>query len=86
MGTCKWCHGTGRQYVEYGSSLCYPCEDCNGTGHTPECDVCGAEYEGEYCYECYDACENCGERTLKEELNNGFCEECREEIKQEIQL
>ena len=38
LDSCKWCCGTGRQYVEVGSSLCYCCTDCDGTGVTPPPD------------------------------------------------
>lgn len=74
MGKCKWCNGRGWDSAEGGRY--FSCPDCDGTGNTPECDVCGAEYDGEYCDKCYDVCENCGERTQKEELNNGLCEYC----------
>jgi hypothetical protein len=30
---CPHCYGSGKQYVERGSSLCYACPDCGGTGH-----------------------------------------------------
>ena len=29
---CRWCHGEGMIDVERGSTLRYPCPDCNGTG------------------------------------------------------
>ena len=29
---CRWCNGTGKMYVEPGSSLYYRCGDCQGTG------------------------------------------------------
>jgi hypothetical protein len=78
MGACKWCGGTGRQYVEEGSSLNYVCPDCDGQGYLPECDNCGEEYSGEYCEKCYAECEECGEVVLISELNNGFCADCVE--------
>lgn len=36
--TCKWCHGTGREYVEPGNSLYYACPDCGGTGKDDSAD------------------------------------------------
>jgi len=30
--SCEWCQGTGYISVERGSSLCYTCPDCGGTG------------------------------------------------------
>lgn len=78
MATCRWCNGTGVQYVERWSSLCYACPDCGGTGHIPECDVCGNEYDGEYCTDCYATCDECGELCRKEDLKDGLCEDCAE--------
>ena len=63
MSDCFYCRGTGIQYVEPGSSLSYPCPDCDGTGIVPTCDRCGNEYDGEYCDNCYDVCDSC--RTIK---------------------
>lgn len=79
MGECRWCNGTGRQYVERGSSLCFSCPDCDGTGSIPECDVCGEEYDGDYCPECYAECEECGEVCQLEYMTDGLCEDCAAE-------
>lgn len=38
--TCPYCNGKGYNYVERGSSLTYPCEDCNTTGITYFCSRC----------------------------------------------
>jgi DnaJ-class molecular chaperone len=41
---CEYCKGKGYELREPNSSLIYFCQDCNGTGDTPdeeECDVCG---------------------------------------------
>jgi hypothetical protein len=76
MGECKWCHGTGTEYVEPGSSLCYRCPDCNGTGYIPECDNFGREYVGEYCDHCYTECDECGEVCLIDDIEKGICEDC----------
>lgn len=76
MGDCKWCGGKGYQIVESGSSLSYRCPDCYGTGYIPECDICGDEYYEDYCEECYAECEECGEVTQKEFMENGLCEDC----------
>lgn len=43
---CKWCNGTGKEYVEPGSSHFYACPDCNGTGKTPEPEEALEPYEG----------------------------------------
>ena len=60
---CEWCNGSGRQYVESGSSLCYTCPDCDGTGEEQpeeeECKICGEWKEVE------EDCEWCEE--MKEE-------------------
>lgn len=76
MGVCQWCKGTGREYVEQGSSLCYACPDCNGSGFIPECDICGEEFEGEFCEDCYMECEECGTVVPISETQNGLCEDC----------
>lgn len=78
MGTCKWCNGRGYDARLEGGLYCQ-CGDCNGTGEIPECDICGEEYTTEYCEECYTECEKCGWVTQKDELENGLCEDCREE-------
>lgn len=85
MGKCPWCHGRGYELVEPGlSSLSYKCPDCNGTGYIPECEICGHEYYGEFCEECYDRCEECGKVFPFTELDeNGLCEECRPEPEEE---
>ena len=75
MGECKWCHGTGTQYVERGSSLCYNCTDCGGSGYLPECDVCGEEYYGEFCEHCYCECISCGCESRRYE-DSDICEDC----------
>lgn len=80
MGACKWCCGTGIQYVESGSSLCYACPDCGGSGYLPECDQCGEEYYGEYCEDCYIECEECGEVCLRYRDDSKLCEDCYEEM------
>lgn len=76
MSECRWCNGTGIQYVESGSSLCYDCPDCNGTGWLAECDICGGEYSGEYCEDCYAVCDNCEEITPIDEMDGDFCFVC----------
>lgn len=76
MSECRWCHGTGVQYLEQGSSLCYACPDCGGTGSTPVCDICGSEYDGEYCTECYAECEECGKVCVIDDIADGLCEDC----------
>ena len=76
MGTCKWCHGTGRNHIE--DSLYCRCEDCEGTGFIEECDICGEEYTGEYCEDCYAECKECGAVCDKDDLENGLCEDCAE--------
>jgi DnaJ-class molecular chaperone len=56
---CEWCNGSGRQYVESESSLCYCCPDCNGSGkeqpEEEECKICGewkeVEEDCEWCEE-----------------------------------
>lgn len=30
--TCRFCNGTGKEWRERKSSLCYPCPDCKGSG------------------------------------------------------
>ena len=77
MGACKYCNGLGWDSMEGGRY--FRCPDCNGTGYLEECDNCGEEFDGEYCKECYAECKECGHVTLKEELEHGLCEECREE-------
>ena len=76
--TCRWCGGSGRQHIERGSSLSYRCPDCDGTGHLPECDVCGEPYSGDYCEDCYAECEGCREVCLIENMQDGLCEACVE--------
>lgn len=80
MRDCPYCRGTGIQYVESGSSLCYACPDCNGTGSIPTCDRCGNTFIGEYCDNCYTVCDSC--RTIKvidDEMSDTFiCYECEE--------
>lgn len=76
MGMCRECNGTGRQYVERGSSLCFTCPDCEGEGYLPECDVCGEEYNGEYCENCFAMCAECGEVCRIDDMTDGLCEEC----------
>ncbi len=60
---CKYCRGLGRLYVERGSSLCYVCTDCEGSGVQREeidCDGCGKTImDG-------DECERWGENAEAE--------------------
>lgn len=86
MGRCKYCGGTGRQYIESGSSMYYACEDCDGTGYMKECDYCGKEYSGEYCEDCYDACIECGDYVPEEELIGGRCECCHENYEMDYDI
>lgn len=83
MRDCHYCRGTGIQYVESGSSLCYSCPDCNGTGLSPTCDRCGNTFIDEYCENCYTVCEAC--RTIKsidEEMvqDDTICDSCIEAV------
>jgi DnaJ-class molecular chaperone len=45
---CRWCRGTGKEYVEPNSSHFYRCPDCDGTGRMPELeqDEAPEPYEG----------------------------------------
>jgi hypothetical protein len=83
MGVCRWCKGTGVQYVERGSSLCYTCPDCGGNGYLPECDICGEEYYGEYCEDCYVMCEECGLLCRRYADDSELCEDCYNEMEVE---
>lgn len=78
MSDCPYCRGTGTQYVESGSSLCYDCPDCGGTGSTPTCDCCGNDYYGEYCEDCYTVCPSC--RVIRPWTDigetSGICADC----------
>lgn len=78
MAECRWCNGRGFQYVESGSSLCYTCPDCGGTGEVEICEVCGHSYPGEFCPECFSQCDECGEVCRIDELKSGLCECCAE--------
>lgn len=57
---CRWCHGSGTEYVERGSSLSYRCPDCRGTGEVTVCDECGNSFDGEFCEDCFEKCPECG--------------------------
>jgi hypothetical protein len=87
MSKCRYCNGTGTQYVERGSSLCYDCPDCSGTGIVAICDRCDHEYDGEYCRDCYDVCSHCGVVVPIEELAfDGICEDCGIAIEDAIHI
>ena len=82
MGICKWCNGTGSNHVE--DILYCRCEDCCGTGWREECDICGVEYENEYCEECYAKCKECGTVEAKTDMLDGLCLDCQDYYKQEV--
>lgn len=73
---CKWCHGTGTNYVERGSSLRYDCPDCGGSGIIRICDECGEHIEGEYCEACFSECKECLSVCRVEDMHDGVCEDC----------
>lgn len=79
MGECKYCKGTGVQYVERGSSLCYQCTDCDGTGFIPECPTCGEEYYSGYCPTCQTLCDQCGEIGDRYSEHSDICVSCYED-------
>ena len=81
MVECKWCRGRGYLHYEPGTSLIYSCPDCGGTGYIPQCDICGKEFEGEYCEDCYCVCEECGELRARAGEDINFCEDCYEELR-----
>lgn len=69
MRTCRACGGTGviREGWNYPA---HTCPDCGGTGTELEEGV------------DYWVCEIC-EREFDHELEDGICEDCKEEIEQE---
>ena len=81
MSDCKYCRGTGVLYVERGSSLSYTCPDCNGSGIVADCDICGREYYGEYCENCYCECTECGE-IGERHGDTDICTDCYETLKE----
>ena len=76
---CPYCRGTGKQYVEHGSSLSYRCPDCHGTGEIQKCGVCGRVIEGDYCDFCFAECSECKDIVPIYSLYNGLCPDCQGE-------
>ena len=65
---CKWCHGTGREYVEAGGSLYYRCPDCDGTGIAKPLD----EEEDDTAPDCGDTITDAQEEKIREQFPECF--------------
>jgi len=68
--TCKWCAGTGKEYVEPATSHFFACPDCGGTGKTdgadtddpraddtaPDCGDCVTDAQDDRIHEQFPEC------------------------------
>ena len=78
MGRCKWCRGKGECRAP-GDTRWYVCQDCGGAGFIPECEICGNEYEGDYCESCFAECKECGDVFPIHDMTDSLCKNCSNE-------